>query len=99
VFKLADDADRAGTADKNTYKNYLAASSFLDVTTQFGELPEECDREISRSRLTSALARLKKMNKYAKWRATLIGKALTSGTPIPPPPSDVRAFDFLLLAC
>jgi hypothetical protein len=41
VFKMADDEDRSGKADKNTAKNFLASSQFMEVLGQFGEIPVE----------------------------------------------------------
>jgi vacuolar protein sorting-associated protein VTA1 len=41
VFKVADDADRAGNANKGTARNFLHASIFLEVLKQYGPLKEE----------------------------------------------------------
>lgn len=41
VFKVADDEDRAGKANKNTARNFLHASIFFDVLKQFSELSHE----------------------------------------------------------
>lgn len=41
VFKVADDTDRAGKADKRTARDFLHASIFLEVCSQFGDLTAE----------------------------------------------------------
>ena len=63
VFARADKADRAGVADLNTAKAFYAASVFLEVCTQFGELDED----------------LAAKQKYAAWKASDIRKALKRG--------------------
>jgi hypothetical protein len=41
VFKVADDADRSGVANKSTARNFLHASIFFEVLKQYGPLKEE----------------------------------------------------------
>jgi len=73
VFDVADNEDRAGTANKNTAKNFLAASQFIEVLKQFGELSDE----------------LTEKQRYAKWKAVDISTALKNGlTPKPGGPDD-----------
>ncbi|CAK0749802.1 hypothetical protein CVIRNUC_001939 [Coccomyxa viridis] len=63
VFTRADKADRAGRADKNTATTYYAASIFIEIMRQFGELsPDLID-----------------MQRYAAWKAADIRKALREG--------------------
>ena len=73
VFARADKADRAGVADLNTAKAFYAASVFLEVCTQFGELDED----------------LAAKQKYAAWKASDIRKALKRGDkPAPGGPNE-----------
>jgi len=74
VFHLADEEDLSGKANKLTAMNFLAASQFLEVLLQFGDLTEE----------------LKEKQKYAKWKAADISSALKKGIkPNPGPPGEV----------
>ena len=69
IFSRADRVDRAGKADMSTCKAFYAASVFMEVCTQFGELDEDLEGK----------------QKYAAWRAADIRKALREGrTPAPP---------------
>ncbi|GAB4814574.1 hypothetical protein N2152v2_001620 [Parachlorella kessleri] len=71
VFNRADRVDRAGRADKNTAITFYAASYFIEILNQFGELQPDI------------LAR----QRYAAWRAADINKAIKEGrTPAPPAP-------------
>jgi hypothetical protein len=63
VFKRADDEDRQEMATKATASAFYDAALFLDVFKQFGTLDEET----------------LKMQKYAKWKAMQINKAIQSG--------------------
>nr|KAJ3423017.1 hypothetical protein HK105_004192 [Polyrhizophydium stewartii] len=63
IFVNADNEDRAGKASKRTAKTFLAASIFLELLKQFGELDGEIKQKI----------------KYAKFKAADIVKALKEG--------------------
>ncbi|KAG9445291.1 hypothetical protein H6P81_016631 [Aristolochia fimbriata] len=71
VFLKADKQDRAGRADLNTDKTFYAASIFLEILNQFGELAPDLEQK----------------QKYAAWKAADIRKALKEGRrPEPGPP-------------
>eukprot|EP01087_Luapelamoeba_hula_P009806 TRINITY_DN2562_c0_g1_i10.p1 TRINITY_DN2562_c0_g1~~TRINITY_DN2562_c0_g1_i10.p1 ORF type:complete len:346 (+),score=81.33 TRINITY_DN2562_c0_g1_i10:79-1116(+) len=71
VFLMADDEDRAGQASKETARNFLSASQFMEVLAQFEELPAELQDKI----------------KYAKWKAADISSCINRGVkPNPGPP-------------
>eukprot|EP00884_Botryococcus_braunii_P023475 jgi/Botrbrau1/9811/Bobra.0322s0016.1 len=73
VFARADKIDRAEKADKNTAKAFYAASIFIEILNQFGELPPD----------------LADVQRYAAWKAADIGKALREGRqPTPGPPGN-----------
>jgi len=76
IFKAADDEDRSGNASKNTAFNFVAASQFLEVAKQFGELPSDISEKI----------------KYAKWKAADISKALKQGLKPKPGGADEQEF-------
>ncbi|GAA96740.1 uncharacterized protein L969DRAFT_97089 [Mixia osmundae IAM 14324] len=63
VFDKADKEDRAGRANKETSKKFLAAKIFLEVLATFGPLDSEIQAKV----------------KYARWKATDIIKALKAG--------------------
>lgn len=68
LFATADEEDRSGLANRDTAKTFYNASNFFDIMEQFGEVDEE----------------LQQMNKYSKWKAAEIMKALKEGrTPEP----------------
>lgn len=70
VFLYADNEDRAGRFNKNVVKSFYTAGMLFDVLTNFGELPED----------------IEKNRKYAKWKAAYIHKCLKNGeTPLPGP--------------
>jgi vacuolar protein sorting-associated protein VTA1 len=71
VFDIADNEDRAGHITKDTAKNFYASSVFFDVLKQFGDVTDDITEK----------------QKYAKWRAAEITKAIKSGVPPPLPPS------------
>uniref|UniRef100_A0A1D1ZQU4 Vacuolar protein sorting-associated protein VTA1-like protein n=1 Tax=Auxenochlorella protothecoides TaxID=3075 RepID=A0A1D1ZQU4_AUXPR len=75
VFGRADRADRVGQADKNTALTYYAASIFMEIINQFGELAPE--------------TLLKQ--RFAAWRAAEIRRALAEGRVPDPPPSAAQA--------
>jgi len=60
VFKTADDQDRAGTATRRTAKEFLEASVFFEIYSQFEPLPKEMEN----------------LKRYAKWKAVTIGNAI-----------------------
>ncbi|KAK9817912.1 hypothetical protein WJX72_004252 [[Myrmecia] bisecta] len=71
VFTRADKVDRAGRADKNTATTFYAASIFVEILRQFGELQPD----------------LVEMQRYAAWKAADIRKALRENrTPLAGPP-------------
>ncbi|KAL8505491.1 hypothetical protein ACS0TY_016660 [Phlomoides rotata] len=71
VFTKADNQDRAGRADLNTAKTFYAASIFLEILNQFGQLQPDLEQK----------------HKYAEWKAADIRKALKEGRkPLPGPP-------------
>lgn len=63
IFARADKTDRAGRSDKSTCLTFYAASIFIEILRQFGELPED----------------LVDMQRYAAWKAADIRKALREG--------------------
>eukprot|EP00698_Gefionella_okellyi_P018850 TRINITY_DN569_c0_g1_i1.p1 TRINITY_DN569_c0_g1~~TRINITY_DN569_c0_g1_i1.p1 ORF type:complete len:264 (-),score=57.85 TRINITY_DN569_c0_g1_i1:135-926(-) len=63
VFKRADDQDRAGQADKATARAFVAASVFIEILRQFGEIPSDFVEK----------------RKYALFKATDIMNALKRG--------------------
>ncbi|KAL5223920.1 hypothetical protein ABZP36_010559 [Zizania latifolia] len=63
VFAKADKQDRAGRADINTAKTFYAASIFIEILNQFGELQPDLEQK----------------HKYAIWKAAEIRKALKEG--------------------
>lgn len=63
IFDRADRVDRAGRADMSTCKAFYAASVFMEVCTQFGDLDED----------------LLGKQKYAAWKAADIRKAIREG--------------------
>lgn len=78
VFKMADDEDRAGLANKGTSKNYLAAAQFFEVLHQFYK-----DQEFPPD--------LAEKQRYAKWKALDISQALKKGIkPNPGPPGEEK---------
>ncbi|KAF7731244.1 hypothetical protein EC973_000660 [Apophysomyces ossiformis] len=82
VFLNADNEDRAGNASKKTAKNFLAASTFLELLKTFGELDPEAGVEVEEK------------IKYAKWKATDIMKALREGRrPVSGPPGGDQVDD------
>ncbi|BDA46061.1 probable vacuolar protein sorting-associated protein VTA1 homolog at N-terminal half [Coccomyxa sp. Obi] len=73
VFNRADKVDRAGRADKSTATTYYAASVFIEILRQWGELSPD----------------LVDMQRYAAWKAADIRKALREGRPpTAGPPAD-----------
>jgi len=71
VFLLADNEDRAGNANDKTAKKFLAASTFYDILKVFGDLAEDVQEK----------------QRYAKWKASDILKAIKEGRkPTPGPP-------------
>ncbi|KAK9799348.1 hypothetical protein WJX73_008904 [Symbiochloris irregularis] len=71
IFERADRADRAGKGDKNTAMTFYAASVFIDILRQFGELPAD----------------MAERQRYAAWKAADIRKAIREGrTPTAGPP-------------
>ena len=70
IFEVADREDRAGNASLKTVKAYLAANQILETLSVFaGGLTEEVAEK----------------QKYAKYRAAVIMKAVKAGEPIPLP--------------
>lgn len=72
IFDRADRVDRAGRSDMSTCKMFYAASVFMEVCTQFGDLDED----------------LLGKQKYAAWKAADIRKAIREGRKPTPPPQD-----------
>ncbi|KAI9139132.1 Vta1 like-domain-containing protein [Paraphysoderma sedebokerense] len=73
IFLNADNEDRAGKASRKTAKTFLAASIFLELLKNFGDLEPETKEKI----------------KYSKWKAADIMKALKEGRqPTPGPPGE-----------
>lgn len=72
------------------------AAYTCDVLCKNGVITQTHNTHIS---VAHFLLRLKKMNKYAKWRATEIGKAIREGQPIPLPPSGVRPVRLVCVLC
>lgn len=71
VFAKADKQDRADRADMNTAKTFYAASIFIEILYQFGEVQPDMEQK----------------QKYAVWKAANIRKALSEGRkPVPGPP-------------
>ncbi|KAI1286905.1 Vacuolar protein sorting-associated protein VTA1 -like protein [Halotydeus destructor] len=70
-FEKADYEERSGMATLNTAKIYLASSQLFEVLSVFGELTPEISQR----------------KKYAKWRTTVIMKAIKNGEQ-PPLPED-----------
>ncbi|KAI6012467.1 Vta1 like-domain-containing protein [Pisolithus orientalis] len=73
VFKMADDEDRAGRANKSTAKKFLAASNFFEVLKIF---PKSEVSEATESKL-----------RYAQWKAADIAKAFREGRKPNPGPA------------
>lgn len=70
IFEVADREDRAGNASLKTVKAYLAANQIFETLTVFaGGLTEEVAEK----------------QRYAKYRAAIIMKAVKAGEPIPLP--------------
>lgn len=63
VFSHADNTDREGKATRNTALAFHASFVLLDVLTQFGELDSD----------------LEEKQRYAKWKAADIAKAVKEG--------------------
>lgn len=71
VFTKADKQDRAGRADLDTAKTFYAASIFIEILHQFGQLQPDMEQK----------------QKYAVWKAANIRKAISEGRkPVPGPP-------------
>jgi vacuolar protein sorting-associated protein VTA1 len=70
MFKKADDADRAGRHDAIVARLFYASSVLMEVTKQFGELTED----------------IMEKQKYARWKAAEISRAIKTGVPIQPGP-------------
>lgn len=68
MFKKADDHDRAGQHTAVVAKLFYASSILMEVTKQFGELSED----------------LMEKQKYARWKAAEISRAIKTGNPIQP---------------
>lgn len=101
IFNNADRVDRAGRADSNTPKAYLAASYFIEVhcvTSPHDAVPAW----VSGQDVSGAVGAwhvqilnqfgpldsdLLSKQKYAAWRAAEISKALREGRPPVPPPT------------
>lgn len=75
VFTTADDQDRAGNATAATALRFKAACDFFQVCEQFGPLAED----------------IVEKQKYAKWKAASISKALKAGLTPTPGPADEAA--------
>jgi hypothetical protein len=75
MFAMADRADRAGMANKDTVRNYMAAGPFFDAV-----------RALSQGGAGAAPnPKLEELSKYAKVRSMSILKDLKAGkTPAPP---------------
>lgn len=69
IFDKADGEDRLGMANKTTAKTFYAAASFYEILQQFYE-PEEVSEEREEEL---------KRQKYSKWKATEILKAIREG--------------------
>lgn len=81
LFNKADNEDRAGNANKNTFKLFFLSANLFDVLTVFGEVNEE----------------VVKRAKYAKWKAAYINKCIRNNeTPIPGPVAGTDAEEFYL---
>jgi vacuolar protein sorting-associated protein VTA1 len=63
LFFYADNEDRAGRFGKNVVKSFYTAGMLMDVLTNFGELPEDVEKN----------------RKYAKWKAAYIHNCLKNG--------------------
>ncbi|CAD7702683.1 unnamed protein product [Ostreobium quekettii] len=74
VFRNAERKDRAGQATRDTAKAYYAASIFIEIVKQFGELTDE----------------LEQYRRYAIFRATEIKKSLDRGENVAPPREEPR---------
>lgn len=73
VFMKADKQDRSGRADLNTAKTFYAASLFIEILHNFGEVQPDLEQK----------------QKYAAWKAAEIRKALSEGKkPVTGPPGD-----------
>lgn len=71
VFGRADRADRGGSRTKATAMTFYAASIFMEILNQFGELsPENAMKQ-----------------RFAAWRAADLRKAISEGREPDPPPS------------
>lgn len=77
VFDMADTADRSNTADGQTVKTFMAAVCFMDTMNYF-------EKDLGAAG-TALLAEAKIKREHAAYRASVIAKALKSGTPVPPP--------------
>ena len=71
IFARAAKVDNAGAADLNTCKAFYAASVFLEILRQFGEIDED----------------LSSKQRYAAWKAADIRKAIREGRKPTPGPS------------
>ncbi|KAL0491293.1 Vta1-like protein [Acrasis kona] len=70
MFKKADDADRAGRHDAIVARLFYASSVLMEVTKQFGDLSED----------------IVEKQKYARWKAAEISRAIKTGSSIAPGP-------------
>ncbi|KAH7104665.1 DUF605-domain-containing protein [Auriculariales sp. MPI-PUGE-AT-0066] len=83
VFEAADKEDRAGHANNNTAKKFMAASHFMEVLGIFDNMESEFAQKI----------------KYARWRAAELNKAFREGrTPAAPAPRSPQVADDLALS-
>lgn len=71
VFAGADNEDRAGKASKATARRFLVACNFIDILTVFAPLEQD----------------MLERQKYAKWKAADIGKAIREGRKPTPGPA------------
>lgn len=87
LFKKADDADRQGIYDQNVAKLYKASADLMEVTKQFGELSDDvCTIIVIEFQAYKCVFQIIEKQKYAKWRAYEISKAIRLGiTPAPVP--------------
>lgn len=73
LFYYADTEDRAGRFGKNVVKSFYTAGMLMDVLSNFGEVPEDVEKN----------------RKYAKWKAAYIHNCLKNGeTPLSGPQGD-----------
>lgn len=70
IFRNADKVDRAGRANMDTARSFYAATVFLDMLNQFGDIDAD----------------LFEKQRYAAWRAAEIRKAEREGRQPTPPP-------------